>query len=91
MNGFVTIEAGVFTGSGFAMELKSAVTEVTKTAAAISGVPRLKNLLAEIFSVFRPYNVAMATTTAVMTATKGIVRLVHLLCVKQISSDVAAA
>ena len=38
----------------------------------ISGV-RLKNLLVEIFSVFRPYNVAMATTTAVMKATKGIV------------------
>ena len=34
---------------------------------------RLKNLLVEIFSVFRPYNVAMATTTAVMKATKGIV------------------
>jgi len=40
MNGFVTIEAGVFTGSGFAMELKSAVTEVTKTAA----VSKMMNL-----------------------------------------------
>lgn len=39
----------------------------------ISGVRRLKNLLVEIFSVFRPYNVAMATTTVVMKATKGIV------------------
>ena len=39
---------------------------------AISGA-RLKNSLAEIYSVFRPYNVAMATTTAVMKATKGIV------------------
>ena len=38
----------------------------------ISGV-RLKNLLVEIFSVFQPCNVAMATTTAVMKATKGIV------------------
>ena len=34
---------------------------------------RLKNLLVEIFSVFQPCNVAMATTTAVMKATKGIV------------------
>lgn len=33
MNGFVTIEAGAFTGSGFVMEHRSAVTEVTKTAA----------------------------------------------------------
>jgi len=120
MNGFVTIEAGAFTGSGFVMEHRSAVTEVTKTAAAISGA-QLKNSLAEIYSVFRLYSVAMAMTIAVMRATKGIVllpphvlvlhfrqqqlkrrgripqyqlmliRLLHLLCVKQISLDVAAA
>jgi len=32
MNGFVTIEAVAFSGSGFAMELRTAVTEVTKAA-----------------------------------------------------------
>ena len=39
---------------------------------AMSGA-HLKNSLAEIYSVFRLYNVAMATTIAVMRATKGIV------------------
>ena len=39
---------------------------------AMSGA-HLKNSRAEIYSVFRLYNVAMATTIAVMRATKGIV------------------
>ena len=39
---------------------------------AMSGA-HLKNSLAEIYSVFRLYNVAMATTIAGMRATKGIV------------------
>jgi len=37
MNGFVTIKAGAFTGSGFAMDFRIAVTEVTKEAADMVG------------------------------------------------------
>lgn len=73
-NGFVTTEGSAFTGSGFATEHLTAVTEVTSRAVATL-VARCKNSLVTTRSVSLLFSDAMVTMTAVTKATRGIVLL----------------
>lgn len=89
-NGFVTTEGSAFTGSGFATEHLTAVTEVTSRAVATL-VARCKNSLVTTRSVSLLFSDAMVTMTAVTKATRGIVRLSRPPYVPLVSFVVVAA